>query len=66
MCGARDGVVRVYSQQCGYVLSDTEAAKASMRALVGALRSSGSNGLEVEGAHKGRSVPLSSTALPPS
>ncbi|KAK5132225.1 hypothetical protein LTR08_009285 [Meristemomyces frigidus] len=45
------GVARVYSQQCGYVLTDAEAAKASMRAMISVLRTSA---LEAEGGHKGR------------
>ena len=45
------GVARVYSQQCGYVLSDAEAAKNNMRAMFRVMRTSG---LEAEGGTKGR------------
>ncbi|KAK4952922.1 R8 protein [Elasticomyces elasticus] len=49
------GVTRVYSQQCGYVLNDAEAAKNSMRDLLRVVRG---RGLEVEGATKGRADQL--------
>lgn len=32
------GVARVYSQQCGYILSDAQAAHSNMRALLEAVR----------------------------
>lgn len=34
------GVTRVYSQQCGYVLSDAQIAQSNMRALLKAVRTS--------------------------
>ena len=43
----------MYSQQCGYVLTDAETAQANMRAIFNVLRTSA---LEAEGGHKGRSV----------
>ncbi|KAK5705288.1 R8 protein [Elasticomyces elasticus] len=49
------GVTRVYSQQCGYVLNDAEAAKNSMRDLLRVVRG---RGLEVEGGTKGRADQL--------
>ena len=52
-CGTSYGVARVYSQQCGYVLTDAETAKANMRAMFNVLRTSA---LEAEGGHKGRLV----------
>lgn len=50
------GVARVYSQQCGYILSDAELAKQQMMTLTKVMRSSG---LEAEGATKGRYAPPS-------
>jgi len=47
---ARYGVARVYSQQCGYVLTDVEAARNSMRAMFKSLKTSE---LDEQG-HKGR------------
>ena len=44
------GVARVYAQQCGYVLTDAETARNSMRAVMKVLRSSKID----EGGHKGR------------
>lgn len=32
------GVARVYSQQCGYILSDAQAAQSNMRILLEAVR----------------------------
>lgn len=32
------GVARVYSQQCGYILSDAQTAHSNMRALLEAVR----------------------------
>ncbi|KAK5687660.1 R8 protein [Elasticomyces elasticus] len=49
------GVTRIYSQQCGYVLNDAEAAKNSMRDLLRVVRG---RGLEVEGGTKGRADQL--------
>ncbi|KAK1821743.1 R8 protein [Friedmanniomyces endolithicus] len=49
------GVTRVYSQQCGYVLTDAEAAKNSMKAIFRVIRASG---LEAEGGTKGRADQL--------
>lgn len=46
------GVARVYSQQCGYMLTDVQAARNAMRALVKTVRA---NGIDEEG-HKGRYV----------
>jgi len=34
------GVSRVYSQQCGYVLTDAQTAQSNMRALLKAMRTS--------------------------
>ena len=34
------GVSRVFSQQCGYVLSDAQVAQSNMRALLKAVRTS--------------------------
>ena len=34
------GVSRVYSQQCGYVLTDAQTAQSNMRALLRAVRTS--------------------------
>lgn len=45
------GVARVYSQQCGYVLTDAETAKNNMRAIFQVMRTSA---LEAEGRTKGR------------
>jgi hypothetical protein len=50
---ARYGVTRVYAQQCGYVLTDAEAARAGMRAVFKALKA---DALDAVGGHKGRSV----------
>lgn len=44
------GVARVYAQQCGYVLTDVQSARNSLRAVFKALRSSGID----EQGHKGR------------
>ncbi|KAK4550788.1 hypothetical protein LTR36_000368 [Oleoguttula mirabilis] len=49
------GVARVYSQQCGYVLTDAETARNNMRAVFKVLRTSA---LDAEGGHKGRSDQL--------
>ncbi|KAK0890068.1 R8 protein [Friedmanniomyces endolithicus] len=49
------GVTRVYSQQCGYVLTDAEAAKNNMKAIFRVIRASG---LEAEGGTKGRADQL--------
>ncbi|KAK5115079.1 hypothetical protein LTR62_001776 [Meristemomyces frigidus] len=49
------GLARVYSQQCGYVLTDAEAAKNNMKDLFGPVEGSG---LEPEGQHKGRADQL--------
>lgn len=49
------GVTRVYSQQCGYVLTDAETAKTNMRTMFQAMRTSA---LEAEGATKGRAENL--------
>ncbi|TKA78008.1 hypothetical protein B0A55_03828 [Friedmanniomyces simplex] len=49
------GVTRVYSQQCGYVLSDAEAAKNNMKAV---FRVMSARGLEAEGGTKGRAEQL--------
>lgn len=51
LTGSRYGVTRVYSQQCGYVLNDAEAAKNNMRLMLNVMRTSA---LEAEGGHKGR------------
>lgn len=45
------GVTRVYLQQCGYVLSDAEAARNNMRTILKVVQNSN---LEAEGGHKGR------------
>lgn len=45
------GVTRVYAQQCGYVLTDAEAARSGMRAVFKALKT---DALDAAGAHKGR------------
>lgn len=47
----RYGVTRVYAQQCGYVLTDAEAAKLEMRAVFKTLKA---DALEAVGGHKGR------------
>lgn len=49
------GVTRVYLQQCGYVLSDAEAARNNMRTILKVVQNSN---LEAEGGHKGRSDQL--------
>ncbi|KAK5128697.1 hypothetical protein LTR85_000030 [Meristemomyces frigidus] len=49
------GVARVYSQQCGYVLTDAETAKNNMRAVFKVMRTSA---LEAEGGHRGRADQL--------
>lgn len=48
---SRYGVTRVYAQQCGYVLSDAESARNSMKAVFKVLRASA---LDAEGGHKAR------------
>ena len=59
---ARYGVTRVYAQQCGYVLTDAEAARAGMRAVFKALKA---DALDAVGGHKGRSVLTGCGALHP-
>lgn len=49
----RYGVTRVYAQQCGYVLTDAEAARNSLRVISRAMKQAE---LEPEGANKGQSV----------
>lgn len=47
----RYGVTRVYAQQCGYVLTDAEAARTGMRTVFKALKT---DALDAVGGHKGR------------
>jgi hypothetical protein len=47
----RYGVTRVYAQQCGYVLTDAEAARTGMRTVFKALKA---DALDAVGGHKGR------------
>lgn len=51
--GGSYGVARVYSQQCGYVLTDAESARNNIRLSLRALRQAG---LEPEGSNKAKSV----------
>lgn len=47
----RYGVTRVYAQQCGYALTDAEAAKLGLREVSKSLKS---DELDAAGANKGR------------
>lgn len=47
----RYGVTRVYLQQCGYVLTDVEAARNNLRAISRVMKQAE---LDAEGANKAR------------
>lgn len=51
LTAVRYGVSRVYAQQCGYVLTDAEAARTGMRTVFKALKV---DALDAVGGHKGR------------
>lgn len=52
-------MARVYSQQCAYVLTDAEAARNNMRAVIKVIRTSA---LDAEGGHKGRYAGVTTVA----
>jgi hypothetical protein len=51
LTAVRYGVTRVYAQQCGYILTDAEAARTGMRTVFKALKV---DALDTVDGHKGR------------